>query len=82
MEKYAIFNLEEAKKHLDKIIEELRKSKNLELLTDGSLSAYFQELYWHINKVWNGRKMEQKDIDNTHDEEFDELCDFPKDLDL
>ncbi len=79
---FAIHNLEEAKEHLDGIIDELKKSKNLEPLLNGYLNASFREVYWHINKIWNGRIMSQSDIDKSYDAAFDRLCNFPSDLEL
>jgi hypothetical protein len=76
-----ILNLAEAKEHHENLINELRTCKNLNDL-DGELFATMQEIYWHINKVWNGRKMDQKDIDNSNDDKFDRLCNFPIDLKL
>ena len=78
---YAIFNLEEAKEHLENLIDELKGKKDVSVL-DGELMAAVQEIYWHINKVWNGRKKDQKEIDASNDDQFDKLCDFPVDLNL
>jgi len=78
---YAIANLEEAREHIADLINELKTSKDLNEL-DGLLLATVQEIYWHINKVWNGRNLDQKSLDQTHDDAFDELCGFPKDLKL
>jgi hypothetical protein len=41
-----------------------------------------QEIYWHINKVWNGRNFTQEKIDSSYDKDFDNLCKFPDDLDI
>ena len=78
-ENYAIHNLEEAKEHLEAIINELKKTKDLGEI-DGDLRASFLELYWHINKVWNAKNISQQDIDNSTEEQFDEWCKFPKDM--
>ncbi len=77
---YALSNLKEASEHLDDIIRQLEQSHNLELLKNGYLTAYFREVYWHINRVWNCRNMPQTKIDNSNNKEFDEFCRFPDDL--
>lgn len=79
--KYAIHNPEETKEHLEALINELKATKNLSALEE-ELLATFQEIYWHLNKVWNGRKTDQKIINQLNDEEFDNLCKFPNDLNL
>ena len=76
---FAIQNLKEAKEHLEEIIEELKKSKNIKEI-DGELRASFLELYWHINKVWNARNISQENINNSTEEQFDEWCRFPEDI--
>lgn len=79
---YAINELKEAREHLDSIIEMLEKSNNLEPLKDGFLRVYFNEVYWHINRVWNCRNTSQNVIDSADKEEdWDKLCQFPKDID-
>ena len=78
---FAIHNLEEANEHLENLINELKTSKNLDDL-DGELMALVLEIYWHIYKFWNGRKIDQEIIDNSHDDKFDKLCEFPNDLNL
>ncbi|MHC4758792.1 MAG: hypothetical protein ACYTE8_09055 [Planctomycetota bacterium] len=79
---YAIQDLKEAREHLDEIIEILEKSHNLEPLTNEYLLAYFNEVYWHINRVWNCRNTPQKVIDDAQDDDWDKLCQFPKDVDV
>ena len=78
---YAIWSLKEAQEHLDSIIEILQESHNLEPLRDGYLQAYFNEVYWHINRVWNCRNTPQRTIDDATEGDFDRLCQFPKDID-
>jgi len=78
---YAIRNLKEAQEHLGEIIKILENSNNLEPLRNGYLSAYFREVYWHINCVWNCRNMPQEVIDRANGDDYDKLCDFPKDID-
>ena len=70
---YALSNLKEAREHLDDIIRQLEQSRNLEPLRNGYLIAYFNEVYWHINRVWNCRNISQEKIDRSYNEEFDEL---------
>ena len=79
---YAIYNLKEAKEHLVDIIRLLEESHNLEPLKNGFLRASFNEVYWHINKVWNCRNFPQKQIDDSDNDKYDKFCDFPKDLDI
>ena len=78
---YAIRNLREAQEHIGEIIDVLERSHNLEPLRDGYLLAFFDEVYWHINRVWNCRNVPQATIDQAQGEEWDKLCQFPKDVD-
>ncbi|MHC4618003.1 MAG: hypothetical protein ACYTEQ_09640 [Planctomycetota bacterium] len=78
---YAIRNLKEAREHLDSIIEMLEKSHKLEPLRNEYLWAYFNEVYWHINRVWNCRDTPQEVIDDANGDDWDKLCQFPKDID-
>jgi len=78
---YAIQNLKEAREHLDSIIEILEKSRNLKPLRNGYLLAFFNEVYWHLNRIWNCRNLPQEFIDNANGDDWDKLCQFPKDID-
>jgi len=78
---YAIQNLKEARGHLDSIIEILEKSRNLKPLRNGYLLAFFNEVYWHLNRIWNCRNLPQEFIDNANGDDWDKLCQFPKDID-
>ena len=78
---YALRNLKEAKEHIGEIIDILEESRNLEPLKNEYLLAFFNEVYWHINRVWNCRNISQETIDNADGKNWDKLCQFPKDID-
>lgn len=78
---YAIWNLNEASEHIESLITELKKGRSIREL-NGYCLAWVQEIYWHLNRVWNARGVPQAKIDAESGELFDEWCRIPKDLDL
>ncbi len=78
---YAILTLKEAGENIDSLISKIERDGNLEEL-DGNHYALVQQLYWNVNQVWNARSIAQEEIDNCSQDQDDEWCDFPKDLEL
>ncbi len=76
---FAITNLDEAREHLENLVQKLKKSGKVGEI-DGLYLADMLEIYWHINKVWNTRKIPQIDIDNASQEQIDTWFRFPTDM--
>ena len=76
---FAITNLDEAIEHLENLVQKLKESQKVEEL-EGLYLADLLEIYWHINKVWNARKVPQTDIDNASEDQIDKWFKFPTDM--
>ena len=81
---FALRNLDEARESLDRIIKGLEESANATLRDelDADLYADVLEMYMKLNKVWNVWHASQEEIDRSTQEQFEEWCKFPKDIDI
>ena len=73
---YALFNLTEAKQAIEQLIENMKSDPEYDF---GNYIVDMQNIYWHINRAWNGRKFDMTSSDLT-DEMDDAFIQFPTDL--
>ena len=68
-----VTNLEEAKEHLESLIDDLVKGECVEEVDFG---VYVGHIYAHLNRVWNSRNLDRQ----LADEEWSVFSQFPSDI--
>ena len=68
-----IFQLIEARKHLDDLIQEFRVGKLTEE-DDASLQVHVEHILDHLCFAWSGRDLSVPDYSDLSHEDFDRLC--------
>lgn len=76
---FILFNLNEAKESIEKMIEEINIDKEY-CDNDVVYMNDMQHLYWHINTAWNARFSTEKESAECTQENFDSWNEFPTDM--
>ena len=74
-----LYNLEEAKEELDRIITDIKKNEDYEY---GEYLVAMGHLYHHLNTAWNSRNASEKEVEECSDKNFKKWRRFPKNNEL
>jgi len=74
---YILYNLKEAKKQLDSLIQDIENDAEYDI---GEYIVDIVHLYHHVNTAWNSKESTQEESDICSEENFEKWRDFPKDI--
>jgi hypothetical protein len=76
---YVLFNLQEAREELDRMIHALRQHPDYD---SGELVVAMTHVYHHINTAWNARNVSHERAEVCSERDFRLWRQFPLEIDL
>lgn len=76
---YMLWNLEDAREELSRIIEEFRPGADID---EAEFRVAMAHLYGHLNTAWNVRHATARQLDDADGGQLNAWKRFPEDIDL